>query len=459
MKIGKKLILSNFLVTSISMIILSIIISAIVSNYIEDGIASDIIKDNKTIVEALSYNKYIKYNNGAISVNLRYFDKNQKLPVVSAIFNMNENPELINTSSIISKLNIPDNELKNMYNKDIKQIYEIRILGKSFLAYNDSVEISYEGDKYTLLVVTLISNENVKMIVNQIVYVLIIAIVAISILIVIINRFSERMITRPIDVLIKTTEKFALRHFDEKVVLQTGDEFETLAFAINDMAESLKKQDVEQRKFYENISHELKTPLTVISGYAQGIKTNIIEDNDKALDIITNECNCLKKQIENIIYLSKLDTVKDAFNFQKVSINKIITNVLDKLDSLIIINDLDVFFEPVEKLCLNADEEKVTRAFINIISNCIKYTKDSIYISIENVDKFIKIEVSDNGKGFSESLLQNPFSRSIIGEKEGSGIGLSIIKKVIDGHNGMITLRNKSEGGAVFIVKLPHKQF
>ncbi|MCK4259479.1 MAG: hypothetical protein KAX49_10905 [Halanaerobiales bacterium] len=91
------------------------------------------------------------------------------------------------------------------------------------------------------------------------------------------------------------------------------------------------------------MSHELKTPLTVISGYAQGIKNNIITDNVKAFDIIIDECNRLKKQLENIIYLSKLDTVKESFKFQQVSINEIITNALNKLDSLIIINDIDIF--------------------------------------------------------------------------------------------------------------------
>ncbi|MCK4259480.1 MAG: sensor histidine kinase [Halanaerobiales bacterium] len=92
---------------------------------------------------------------------------------------------------------------------------------------------------------------------------------------------------------------------------------------------------------------------------------------------------------------------------------------------------------------------------MNILSNCIKYTKDSICINIEELGKCIKVEVSDNGNGFSELLLEDPFSRVVIGEKDGSGIGLSIIKKVIDGHNGKITLRNKVEGGAIFIIQLP----
>lgn len=455
MKIGKKLLISNILITVITMFILSIVISNIVSNYIEEGIKKDIIKGNKNIVEKLSYHKFLQYDNGNISVNLDYFQKTQELPVLIAVFNMNAKPELINTSKYFSKEKVSDKELENMYNQDASQVYEIKIWNKSFLAYNGTVQVRLNGEVFFLLVTTLISNENVNQIVNQIVYILIIAIAGSSILMLLMSRYSEQMITYPINVLVETTEKIALKHFDEKADLHTEDEFETLAIAINNMAKSLKKQDIEQKKFYENISHEIKTPLTVISGYAQGIKTNIIEDTDKALDIITDECSRLKKQLENVIYLSKLDTIKESFKFEEVNINEIISNALNKLDSIIIINEIDIIFEPVENFHLSVDEEKVTRAFINILSNCIKYTKDTIYINIERLEGWIIVKISDNGKGFSKSLLENPFSRTIIGEKEGSGIGLSIIKKVIDGHKGKITLANKEEGGAIYIIQLP----
>lgn len=454
MKIGKKLMISNILITAIGMSILSIVISNIVSAYIEKGIEKDLIQENKNIVKMLSYNKFIEYNN-KISVNLDYFDKTQKLPVLTAIFSMNEKPELIYTSKNIVKETISDKELKDMYTQETNRVYEVKIWNKSFLAYNEPVEVSFDGKKFTLSVTTLISNENINRIVNQIVYALIIAIAGISLLIIVVNKYSEGMITRPINTLVKTTEKIALKHFDEKAVLKTGDEFEILANAINDMAESLKKQDIEQRKFYENISHELKTPLTVISGYAQGIKTNLFEDSNKALDTIIQECDRLKKQLENVIYLSKLDTVNEPFYMQQVSLNEMISNALEKLDSIIILNEIDIIFEPITDIMVFADQEKVTRAIVNILSNCIKYTKDAIFITVKRNKEWVSVSISDNGEGFSKALLQNPFSGTIVGEKEGSGIGLSIIKKIVDGHNGRITLANKEEGGAIYTIEFP----
>ncbi|MFD3158842.1 ATP-binding protein (plasmid) [Haloimpatiens sp. FM7330] len=457
MKIGKKLIISNIIITTTAMIILSILISNIVSNYIENDIKKDIIKENKTIIKLLSYNKFLEYNNNKISVNLDYFKKTQKLPVLTAVFNVNEKPELINTSTYFSKNIIPNEELETMYNQSESQVYEIKIWNKSFLAYNESVEVNLNGHKYTLLVTTLISNENVNKIINQIVYVLIIAIVCISILIVLINRYSERMITRPINVLVNITKKIALKHFDEKVDLHTGDEFETLAVSINNMAESLNKQDIEQKKFYENISHELKTPLTVISGYAQGIKTNIFEDNDKALDTIVEVSTQLKKQLEDVIYLSKLDTINEYYNFKDTSINELICNVLDKLDSIIILNEIDIIYEPINDIVISIDKEKISRMLTNVLSNCLKYTKDTIEIKTEVEKNWLKISVLDNGKGFNQKLMKNPFSGTMVGEKEGSGIGLSIIKKIIDGHKGKLSLSNTKNGGAMYIIYLPIK--
>lgn len=447
--------LSNILITFIVMIMLSLIISNIVSNYIEEDIKDDIIKENSVLVKWLSYNKFLKYDKNDLSVNLDYYEKMDKLPIVRAVFKLDDNPQLLDMAP--SKLHeiIEVDEMKHMIEQEFENVYSIKINGKSYLAYNDNVIVEKSEQDHVLMVVTLLSNSIVDDITMQIIRVLVGAIIVVSILSVAITSLNERMITNPVKIIVKTTEKIAVKNFDEKVDLETGDEFETLASAINEMAESLKKQDIEQKKFYEHISHEIKTPLTVISGNAQGIKTNLFEDPNKALDTIIVECKRLKKQLENVIYLSKLDTVNESYNLQETSINGLIGNALEKLYSVIIINEIDIIFEPKTDAVLYVDQEKASRALINILSNCIKYTKDTIYINTDFAEGWVRLEISDNGNGFSKELLENPFSRTIIGEKEGSGIGLSIIKKVIDGHKGRVTLDNKKEGGALYVIELP----
>lgn len=458
MKIAKKLMISNILITLITMVVLSIVISIIVSNYIEEDIKEDIIRENQILIKWFSYKKLVKYDGSNLYVYLSEYEKINKLPTISVVFNMNRISNLLDIAPYKLKEELTEDQINQLLNQDLRDVYSIKINGQSYLAYNDSVQVDFEGNEYTLLVATLLSNELIDEITMGIIKVLIYAIIITSILLIILTRYNERMITNPIKVLVNTTEKIGKKNFDVKADIFTGDEFQVLGNAINEMAESLKKQDIEQKKFYENFSHEIKTPLTVISGYAQGIKTNIFEDSDKALDIIIEESNRLKKKLEDIIYFSKLDTVNESYSFEKASINELVSDALQKLDSVIIINEIDVIFEPKTDVEVYVDREKISRAFINILSNCLKYTKDTIFINTQKTVDWLRIEISDNGKGFSKELLGNPFSRIITGEKEGSGIGLSIIKKIIDGHKGKIKLANKKEGGAIYTVELPLSQ-
>lgn len=458
MKIGRKLMISNILVTLFTMVILTMIITNVVSNYVEEDIKKDIIEDNKRLTKWLHYNKSLQYDKkdrSNLYVYLKHYKDKVKLPTINAIFYMSSHPRLLDITPSKMKKEFTEDKINHLLNEDLRYVYSTRINGKPYLAYNNSVQVNIEGYDYTLLVVTLLSNELMDQITMDILKILIAAVTIISILFIVFIRYNERMITKPVKVLVNTTEKIGKKNFDEKADIRTGDEFETLAVAINNMANSLKKQDIEQKKFYENISHEIKTPLTVISGYAQGIKTNIVEDSNKALDTIIVECDRLKKQLENFIYLSKLDTVNESYYLENASLNELIINALEKLDSLIIINEIDIIFEPKTDVVLSVDKEKIFRALTNILSNCIKYTKDTIFINTENIGGWIKVEISDNGNGFSKALLENPFSRTIVGEKEGSGIGLSIIKKVVDGHKGKIVLSNKEESGAIYIMELP----
>lgn len=442
MKIGKKLLLSNIIITVSAMIILTIIITGVVSTYIKDNIKKDIITQNQTVSKM--------FLRGKNPLDLKYIESYQKLPTITYIFDT-ESHKLISSIKEISKLTLTKNEIDSLLAQKQEEVNKLKLWDKKCISYSET--IIYQNNN--LIITTIIFNDDISTILEKIIVVLIVAIAVIFVLIVIITRFSERMITNPIKTLVETTEKFAVKKFDEKAVIDTKDEFSVLANAINNMADSLKQQDIEQKRFYENISHELKTPLTVISGYAQGIKSGILQDKDKSLDIITEECDRLKKQLENVIYLSKLDTVKESFQYEKILLNKVISNALNKLDSLIILGEIDIEFYPDSEIYINADEEKLTRAFINILSNCIKYTKDTISIVVEQNDERNLIIITDNGNGFSDILLKCPFNRSVVGNKEGSGIGLSIVKKIIDGHGGEVVLCNVRQGGACYKIILP----
>lgn len=458
MKIGKKFIISNILISLIAMIAMSIIISMIVSNYIKQDITDKLIKENKEIEKWFKYKKFLFLNNGELEIDESFYKYGLDSSIISAAFVIKDN----NSAKLLikpfrDKDIFTESEVDRILTQDLKKAYDITLTGKLHLAYNNKTEVDIEGKTFSILITTLIPNLHIRLIITQIIIVLIASVFIISMLSVIITSFVGRKITKPIEILKKITEKIADKNFNEKAEISTGDELEGLAESINNMAESIRKHDIEQKRFYENISHELKTPLTVISGYAQGIKTNIFDDNEKALDTIIEESAQIKKQLENVIYLSKLDGVNEFFHFQNSSINETISNALKKLDSIIILNDIDIIYEPIDDVMLSMDKDKIMRMLINILSNCLKYTKDTIEIGTKVSEGWYQIMISDNGEGFSKKILENPFSRIIVGEKGGNGIGLSIVKKIVDGHDGNITLGNNKDGGAIYTVELPVK--
>ncbi len=460
MKIRNKLLLSNIFITIFSMIILSVFLGSFFSNYIEGDIKEDLAKINREIILLIEYGKIDITSDKIIKGNYDYFSNYSYLPSISFIVDL-ETSELFEFYEKDYK-EIKQNkfdqtfEIENILNKQTDEFYTINISDKPYLAYNSTLDVTIEGEDFSLLIFSMIYRGEIVKIINSILIIVLVGIIIASIIIIILNRYFEKTLTKPIKTLVNVTEKISRRQFDEKVRLKTKDEFEYLGNAINSMSEKLKKQDIEQKKFYENVSHDIKTPLTVISGYAQGVKTKIFENPDESLDKIVNECNKLKNQLEDVIFLSKLDTIKETDYFKKCCLNELISDSLDNLDSLIILKEIDIIFEPKEEIYIKADKKKFKKALINILSNCIKYTRDSIYIKIIKKKKNIEINISDNGNGFANKILYNAFDRTFIGEKGGTGIGLSIIKRVIEDHDGEIKLFNKPEGGASYSILIPY---
>jgi len=367
MKIAKKLILSNILVTTMAMIVLAIFISIVVSEYIKEDVAKEIVRENNMLVQMVGNGRFARQDINPI-INLPSNRGMQSPPVIYAIYDISEVPKLVTSSfpGMVGKAQA-QNIYADIANKSTQKIYQVRLWERELLAYNQSVSVNFGNKDTSYLVFTAVANNDINTIIRRIIVGLLVLLGIINLIIVIISRYWAHKITKHIETLVETAQRFSLRRFDEKAKVDSKDELQLLAEAMNHMGESIRKQDVEQKRFYENVSHELKSPLTVISGYAQGIKNNIVEDEGKALEIIVQECDNVRKQLDNIIYLSKLDTVEDFFDFKEASINHILAEVLDKLQGAFVINDIDVYFEPTEDYVIKADAEKLSRAITNIL--------------------------------------------------------------------------------------------
>lgn len=276
-----------------------------------------------------------------------------------------------------------------------------------------------------------------------------------ALIIMIFSSLLSKKISAPFSSLSKHIRAIAERNFDTKIHMPVDDELREFVNNINIMSEKLETYDKAQKTFLQNVSHEFRTPLMSIQSYAEGIKYDVVDSNT-GVNVILDETKRLTHLVEDLLYLSRLDTIQESYHYDNLDFNELISNCIDRLSVIAMKNNIKISnsnFNKNIEIC--ADEEKLSRAITNIISNCIRYANSNIILTAETVDSNkLKLTISDDGPGFDPNELKNIFERFYKGKKGNFGLGLSISKNVIEKHNGKITAKN-SESGAIFIIELP----
>ena len=292
----------------------------------------------------------------------------------------------------------------------------------------------------------------------QIARLMLMALGAAGLLAVLLSVVLARGITKPVRMLTERTNSIASRDFSRRVDIRTGDEIEELAASFNYMAAKLQEYDSAQKKLVQNISHELKTPLMSIQGYAEAIRDGVIdrEEMDRGLGIVIRESQRLKKMVEDIIYLSRLESCEERYNLSSVELEEVIHEAVETVRSLALEKGIQVQFEPGGLNCVSGDGEKLMRVFVNILSNAVRYASSVVRVRVEQLeDRRIKVVVEDDGPGFSRKDLENLFQRFYKGDGGGSGLGLAIARAIVDKHGGKIHAENSEQGGGRMEVILP----
>lgn len=209
-----------------------------------------------------------------------------------------------------------------------------------------------------------------------------------------------------------------------------------------------------QRRFFQNSSHELKTPLMAIQGYAEGIEMDVV-DPQNAAGIIMQETERMTGLVEEILSISKIDSRHFKLDLVKLDIKEVLYDCFRSLDAVQQMNGVSIVPEfPDEVITVKCDEYLMARAFRNIIVNGLKYSKKKITVIIETNPKYVYIRFKDDGKGIDRDDIEHIFDRFYKGSDGGTGIGLSLAKEIIHLHKGNVTAYNYLDG-AVFEVKLP----
>jgi two-component system sensor histidine kinase VicK len=233
-----------------------------------------------------------------------------------------------------------------------------------------------------------------------------------------------------------------------------------------DVTESQKLRDI-QADFVANASHELKTPLTSIKGYAETLLAGGIDDPEMskgALTIISKEVDRMKRLVNDLLQLSRLDANRQAWNMQETDVVALVRMAAKKQGVTAGSKHQQLnFFSDDKSFMLTIDRDRVEQVVTNIISNAIKYTRDGGRVDVEVVRDahWLYIVILDNGIGISELELSRVFERFYTGNKarsgemSGTGLGLPISKEIIEEHGGHIVVRSELGRGTRVDISLP----
>ena len=268
-----------------------------------------------------------------------------------------------------------------------------------------------------------------------------------------------RSIAVPLVKLKKATKNIKEGNLDFVLEVEGNDEFSQLCQDFEEMRKRLKESteekiliDKENKELISNISHDLKTPITAVKGYVEGIMDGVAdtpEKMDRYVRTIYNKTNEMDHLINELTFYSKIDTNRIPYTFSKLNVEDYFLDCAEELGLEMETRGIElVYANYVEKgVQVIADGEQIRRVIHNIVSNAIKYMEKPrgiIQLRVKDVGDFIQVEIEDNGKGIAAKDLPYIFDRfyrtdvSRNSSKGGSGIGLSIVKKIMEDHGGKV---------------------
>ena len=268
-----------------------------------------------------------------------------------------------------------------------------------------------------------------------------------------------RSIAVPLVKLRKATQNIKEGNLDFVLEVEGKDEFSQLCQDFEEMRKRLKESteekilmDKENKELISNISHDLKTPITAVKGYVEGIMDGVADTPEKMnryVRTIYNKTNEMDHLINELTFYSKIDTNRIPYTFSKLNVEDYFSDCAEELGLEMETKGIElVYANYVEKdVQVIADGEQIRRVIHNIVSNAIKYMekpKGIIQLRVKDVGDFIQVEIEDNGKGIAAKNLPYIFDRfyrtdvSRNSSKGGSGIGLSIVKKIMEDHGGKV---------------------
>jgi len=280
-------------------------------------------------------------------------------------------------------------------------------------------------------------------------------------------------ITKPLDVLTRGVNQIHEKNFTHRIEYTADDEFRPVCEAFNQMAAQLEastarrlKDEANRRELLAGISHDLRTPLTTINGYLDGLESGVAstpEMREKYFHTIKNKTLDMKHIIEQLFLFSKLDMDEFPFFPARFELTRALSDMVEELTEEYAMRGLEIAIDAgSQNVFVFADVSQFRRVVINILENSVKYKEKEtgrmeINSSIDN--NFIQLRFTDNGPGVNHDMLPNLFNAFYRADPsrhtKGSGLGLAISAKIIERSGGTIHAENAGTGGLVIVIRLP----
>ncbi|TXL61707.1 HAMP domain-containing histidine kinase [Cerasibacillus terrae] len=275
-----------------------------------------------------------------------------------------------------------------------------------------------------------------------------------AIVAVILSYFLTRKMVTPLTHLKYQLKKIEQRKFDEIEPIEATGEIHEVAKSVYEMANELQRYINSQQTFFQNASHELKTPLMTIQGYAEGIKEGVFDqdETEKGLEVMVMEVKRLKKIINEMTILAKLESEKTVYQETSVDLAKIVEQVIDRMVPLANDKDITLDYSVTPNLVVTADQEKLLRAMLNLTSNGIRHAATVVRIRLFSKNQFIYLTIEDDGRGISKEIIPHIFQRFVKGKHGETGLGLAISRAIIERSDGKIEVGDSDLGGAKFTI-------
>ena len=276
-----------------------------------------------------------------------------------------------------------------------------------------------------------------------------------------------RRMTRPIKAASVAARRISDGDLSTRVAVEADreDELTDLAVAINAMAASLERSRGLERQFLLSVSHDLRTPLTSIRGYAEAIGDGTAPDNARAAEVIRSEAQRLERLVTDLLDLARLDARQFRLESQPTDLAELVPDVAAGFERDAAIHDVAVVVDgPDDGPVVNVDPDRLAQVLANLVQNALKFADSQVVVRYGDSGGRAEIEVADDGPGIASEDLPHVFERLYVAaqtpqrKESGSGLGLAIVKELVEAQGGTVAALPRPTGGTRFVVTLPVTQ-